>query len=353
MSTAKETTAFLLEQCRRYPALQVQDLLKGLHQSAFGCGHFVTDAGMELLRQELLCPGGRADIEPLDGDYCRVHLGYLKESGLAPETLFRLFVLSAREPSEETNRLEGKLAALLEAAEGGALPFSPAEVRGAVEDWRSRAFPALHHSPAFRAAHHPAYRVIRKDFARLLPLLAAIDQRRADRERVLVAIEGGAGSGKSTLADLLARIWDCNVFHMDDYFLRPEQRTPERLAEVGGNVDRERFYQEVLRPLTQGGTVRFQRFDCRTGSLQPQAEAGPKALTIVEGAYSTHPAFGDCYDLSVFLRIPPELQRQRILARNGKAWGQRFFDEWIPMEQRYFEQTRVLERCDLILEAEA
>ena len=37
---------------------------------------------------------------------------------------------------------------------------------------------------------------------------------------------------------------------MDDFFLRPEQRTEERLKEVGGNVDRERFLEEVARPLT-------------------------------------------------------------------------------------------------------
>ena len=33
---------------------------------------------------------------------------------------------------------------------------------------------------------------------------------------------------------------------MDDFFLRPEQRRPERFAEPGGNVDRERFAAEVL-----------------------------------------------------------------------------------------------------------
>ena len=36
---------------------------------------------------------------------------------------------------------------------------------------------------------------------------------------------------------------------MDDFFLRPEQRTKMRLAEIGGNVDYERFYREVLIPL--------------------------------------------------------------------------------------------------------
>ena len=53
-----------------------------------------------------------------------------------------------------------------------------------------------------------------------------------------------AGSGKSVLGQLLSEVYSCNLFHMDDFFLRPEQRTAERLAEAGGNVDRERFLEK-------------------------------------------------------------------------------------------------------------
>lgn len=184
-------------------------------------------------------------------------------------------------------------------------------------------------------------------------LLAAIDGLLAKKERVLVAAEGGAGSGKTTLAALLARHYGCPVFHMDDFFLRPEQRTPDRLAEPGGNVDRERFLEEVLLPLTRGETVRHRRYDCHSGQLLPPAETAPAALTVVEGSYCMHPALAEYYDLSVFLRIAPEVQRSRILTRNGPEAAQRFFDLWIPMENRYFEATNAADRCDLILEVTA
>ena len=58
-----------------------------------------------------------------------------------------------------------------------------------------------------------------------------------EKNFVIVAIDGKCTSGKTTLASKLAELYDCNVFHMDDFFLRPEQRTPARFAEVGGNVD--------------------------------------------------------------------------------------------------------------------
>ena len=72
----------------------------------------------------------------------------------------------------------------------------------------------------------------------ICPLLVRIDRLMAERERVLVAIDGGSASGKTTLGALLQSIYVCPVFHMDDFFLRPEQRTEARFTQPGGNVDR-------------------------------------------------------------------------------------------------------------------
>ena len=52
-----------------------------------------------------------------------------------------------------------------------------------------------------------------------------IDELLAEKDMILVAIDGKCTSGKTTLASKLAELYDCNVFHMDDFFLRPEQRT--------------------------------------------------------------------------------------------------------------------------------
>ena len=57
---------------------------------------------------------------------------------------------------------------------------------------------------------------------------------------------------------------------MDDFFLRPEQRTAQRLAQSGGNVDWERFQAEVLIPLRQGISFSYRPYDCR----YPGAERG-------------------------------------------------------------------------------
>ena len=164
-----------------------------------------------------------------------------------------------------------------------------------------------------------------------------IDELLTQKDRVIVAIDGKCTSGKTTLAAKLAEIYNCNVFHMDDFFLRPEQRTPERFAEVGGNIDYERFQEEVLLPLSSGKAFSYRPFDCSTFTLAAPVTVTPKQLNIIEGTYSHHPYFGTSYDLKIVLNVDDQTQRERILQRPAFL-HKRFFDEWIPMENRYFEQ---------------
>lgn len=183
-----------------------------------------------------------------------------------------------------------------------------------------------------------------------MELLQAIDEKLPQLERLLLAIDGGSASGKTTLAALLAQRYGCPVFHMDDFFLRPEQRTPQRLAEPGGNVDRERFFSEVLQPLRQGRPLTYRRYDCQTGQLLPPVLRQAGQLNVIEGAYSMHPELSALYDLSVFLAVSPETQRRRILQREPAFKQQLFFRQWIPMENRYFQTFSIPERCDLRIE---
>ena len=323
--------SFIKEQRNKYPAMQLQDWMKLLHQSAFGCEHLVSDplGGVERIREE--APATPYWVEPLAGEYCRLHLG----TGLAPETVGRLFALSARPEPQGAERLEELLAML---------PLSKEE-EAAVAAWRAEGFPPCRHSKEYREAYRPAYRVIRKEYAGLLPLL----QRMEEKQGGILAIEGGSASGKSSLAELLQELYGCSVFHMDDFFLRPEQRTPERFAEPGGNVDRERVEQEILSPLRRGETVCYRPFDCSVWGLGEPVTVTPASWSVVEGAYSMHPALADYYDLSVYLEITEEKQRERIRKRNSPGLAARFFREWIPMEQRYFKELQVAERCDLKL----
>ena len=179
-------------------------------------------------------------------------------------------------------------------------------------------------------------------------LCHGIEKLLREKERVLVAIDGSCAAGKTTLAETLSKMYDCNVFHMDSFFLRPSQRTPERYRETGGNVDYERFREEVLEPLLEGMSFSYRPYDCKTATLQEAVEVCPKGLNLIEGSYSLHPYFGDVYDLRVLLTVSPELQKERILQRPAFL-HESFFQKWIPMEQKYFKEFAIAQTADLIL----
>ena len=179
-------------------------------------------------------------------------------------------------------------------------------------------------------------------------LLAAIFALGKTASPIIVAIDGRCGSGKTTLAAKLAAQLDCNVIHMDDFFLRPSQRTPERLAAPGENVDHERFLQQVLLPLEAATPFTYRPFDFATMTLGAPLQIAPKAITLVEGSYSCHPKFWDHYHLRVFCDVAPEEQMQRIVKRDPLSVGM-FQTKWIPLEERYFSAFSVQQRCDFII----
>ena len=166
----------------------------------------------------------------------------------------------------------------------------------------------------------------------------------------LIAIDGMCGSGKTTLTNHLAKELGASVYHMDDFFLQPHQRTEERLNEPGGNVDYERFKKEVLDHIADPSGVSFRPFDCHARKLAEVAITVPyNDIVIVEGSYSHHPYFNDVYDVKIYLEISQSEQKKRIIARDGEAIWPMFENKWIPMENRYFEEFKIKERSDYVM----
>ncbi len=169
------------------------------------------------------------------------------------------------------------------------------------------------------------------------------------KERAVVAIDGRCASGKTTLSRELAKRLDCNVLHMDDFFLTPLQRTPERLAEAGENVDHERFLSEVLENVIMGKEFSYRPFNCRKGCFDEPIFVPKKPIYIVEGAYCCNKALWEHYDLRVFMTVLPDEQMRRIVKRDGKEYSKVFEAKWIPLEEKYFKEYDIENRCDLVV----
>ena len=63
-------------------------------------------------------------------------------------------------------------------------------------------------------------------------LLSFIDEHLSAGRPLTLAIDGCCAAGKTTLALRLQQRYGCPVFHADDYFLQPHQRTPQRLSQA-------------------------------------------------------------------------------------------------------------------------
>ena len=348
------TLALLTDQFKRHPGLQCQDCLKAIYQAEWGCEHLLTDeqrVSGYLSREWDSTPADASCplVEPLGEHFARVHIAAAKAQGLRRETLLRLFLHAAGIHRGDSDHFSAALTCVVRMAREGLLPFSPEEAEACIRAYREQGCPPVHHSEAFRQSEHPAYRVVDQDSARLLPVLVRIDRLLQERAHVIIAIDGRCASGKTTLAAQLAALYQAPVLHMDDFFLQPHQRTPERFAQPGGNVDAERFLSEALTPLRQARPFTYRPFSCHEGRLLDPVPMGTYPLAIVEGSYSLHPLLEGCYDLRLFMSVDPQVQKARLLAREGEEMLARFISEWIPLEERYFEATGIAGRCDMII----
>ena len=317
------------EHLARYPKMQIQDAAKLLYQSEFGGGHMIVNPEMSLKRiqneYDSLQPEIQSQsmaIEPIGNNMYRIYLSALSR-GLSAEVLNEMFVQSANHKKGNILEFEKKLNLLLTACEDNILPFSKTEVYDFLADWKSNGYPAISHSSIYRDTYQPAYRVVEAHYAPTCNLILKISQlqQTADFQFAyinaadtlsntasftdepscqnvpyIIAIDGMSSSGKTTLGNLLHKNFpNSNLFHMDDYFLQPHQRTKERLAEIGGNVDYERFKTEILDSLADRNGLTYQKYNCRTQNLEPEMTVPWKPLVIIEGAYSQHPYFQNPY----------------------------------------------------------
>ena len=343
---------FLLETLAANPNTEAVDAVKWLFQSAFGCGH--------LLPQEHLCAAGiheeMAQVHPneatppyhlLANGLCRLNLASPAVRVLPPTRIARMMQATQRHIPASVEFYEQSLTLLyaLTAQHGADSPaprlsFTFAALKACLDARKADPYAPPRHSARYRKACRPAYRVVLRRYGEALPLMQAVEAQLAAKGRATLVLDGDCAAGKTTLAALLAALYDCNVFHMDDFFLPYALRTPQRLQTPGGNVHYERFLTQVLTSLAHNAPIRYEAFDCHTGDSRP-LQVMPKPVTIIEGSYALHPAFDAVYDklsaIRALLQVDAPEQEKRILRRNGAAMLTRFQNEWIPLEKHYLE----------------
>ena len=356
-----ELSKLLQKHKKKYPLMEITDAVKLIYQNEFGGGHMISDANASLayLENEYagLSASESADLfENIGNRILRMNIAAVNKRQL--QLLNRLFVLSANSVKGRMDAFEEKLLTLTQLCENEPALFSVEALAAYLDTYRERGCPPVSHSATYRKAYTPAYRIVCEKYAGFWPLLAEIARKLDESGRVTVAIDGKCGSGKTTLASIIGEVFadkGTSTIAMDDFFLPPEKRTPKRYQEPGGNVDYERFYDEVAVKLASTAAFSYNVFDCSQmmiNGTKTVADIKTAPVRIVEGSYSMRTELRGFYDIKVFTDIDEESQHRRILQRNGAEMLKRFICEWIPLENRYFEAFEIRDNCDFIFEEE-
>lgn len=349
---------YIIDQVKKYPRLELQDLVKLIYQNTFGPGHLVIDtfSSLERLEQEYKEVMGE-NINPLEtkviahekigNGLVRVGLKGLEEKQLP--IINRMFVVTANDFKGNQETFLQNLELLVQMSKDEEIPFDVDQVKAYLEAYKGKGYPCVSHSDIFKVNYRPSYRVIDTKYIALLHVCTRIETLLTNKKQVIVAIDGPCGSGKTTLARLLAKLYEASVIHMDDFFLPPDLRTKERLEEVGGNVHYERFQEEVIKNLKSGMPFSYHPFKCTNMAYGEEIQITPTPLTIIEGSYSMREEFRSVYDLKLFKTVSKEEQISRILKRNGQEQLVHFINKWIPKEEIYFKEKDIIQFIDVIV----
>ncbi len=155
----------------------------------------------------------------------------------------------------------------------------------------------------------------------------------------LVLIDGPSGAGKTTFADTLAPVLGAEVVHTDD------------LLDGWGDQFTywTRLESEVLQPIRNGGSARYQKYDWEKEKFAEWAIVEPAEVLIVEGVGAARAR--EMASLTVFVDAPEAVRLARSMQRDGVAM-QPQLDEWRRREALHFAADGTAWRADVVIGSE-
>lgn len=159
----------LEQQLATYPESRLQDVYKSFYQDHFGPGHLISDT--ESVRRYLYSELSDNDVTyPFyyeftgsEGRFVRVFLSAVADSLISAEELLDAFVRSANGFQESQTDWSTEWKAILRAIHDNRVFINGFEADEPELTKAAQSNQAVHHSPAYNAAYHPHYRIVRRD----------------------------------------------------------------------------------------------------------------------------------------------------------------------------------------------
>lgn len=162
----------------------------------------------------------------------------------------------------------------------------------------------------------------------------------------MVAIDGRGGSGKTTLSKYLQSLLPDFCFICADEYFEPISHPI-----AWGGYNEERFYNDVIRPLSKG-----QRdIDFRPYNWDHEPHIVDHRMHIDKGVFIDRCysfSFDLGYDLKIWVETPREEALSRGVSRSTmpKETAEKVWRElWKPMEDRYIASIKPVDTADILI----
>lgn len=325
---------FLKYHLKKYPKMTNQDIIKLIYQETLGPNHIISDQNRVLnyLQKELEENHSLFNnlYEYLGTNYVRMDIHkyyqYFNSLDLFVDLFFKSLSLN-----QDLSLLKETLNNFL-----------------SKEDLKDYNYLPVSHSDIYRSSYLPHYRIIKSSLLTIEHKVIQLDNYLSLLpNKTIISLEGRCASGKSTITSKLKHKY--TVIPIDDFFLPINLKTKERLNEIGGNINYElvkKMLVELKQALKRNLEVfSYSAFDCSKQEYYTK-EIILKDKVILEGVYSASIYFRELIDKIAYLYVDKETQLKRI---NNRSLKEKFINEWIPLEEKYFEHILIEEISDIII----
>ncbi len=324
--------SFIKYHLKKYPQMSTQDIVKLLYQNHFGPGHFIKNKELviDYYNKELQSTNINNNdnlYEHIGNDFLRLNI-FPYNNIYKDNNIINYFYESSL---FDFNNLELKnsfINILKEIPNDGFLD--------------SYEYSNVHHTKKYNEVYMPHYRVINTKYLtidmKVKQLQNYID---SFKDFTIFALEGKCASGKTTISNNLK---NHTIIDVDDFFLKQDKKTHERLNEVGGNIDYD-LYLECIKKIRPNKTITYTIFDCMTQSYKEKTIKIQNNVLLV-GVYSYHPIVRQYIDKLCYLIVNEQEQYERLKTR---TMFNRFINEWVPLENKYYGNFDFLGNADIII----
>ena len=342
----------------KYPKMEVTDYVKLIYQSEFGCGHLIenemTEFLIKYLENEINSFDDESEITEIKFDdigngLTRINLNK-NAYKIGLDNIIKAMKKTADGHNGDESIFRLRLLTLERLCLQKKIPLDITILREYLKEYEANGYPVVSHGEVYKNAYNPCYRVVDINFKNYLDVFILINEKMKNKNNIIIGIDGKSGSGKTFLSNYIACFYDADIIHMDDFFLTLDMRTDDRFNEIGGNISYERFENEVVQNLKNKKTFTYKKYSCKDCTFYDSDEISTQKIVIIEGCYSFHKHFTLDFDIKIFLDIEFEKQLDRITKRSDEFLLDNFKNIWIPSENKYFNDWKIKESSDLVLD---